>query len=229
MDYKEKYEMALEIAQEMLATIKMLRLQLHPQDLFLELTESEDESIRKAMINYFTNGKEYLSLTPYSKEDYIAWLEKQGDQKSVEWSEEDESTLNDITHNIHFAETHRNVTGSSAMEREQVNWLKSLRSRVQSQPKHEWNEEDKKMKDVIYSCVDSHYDGLAKTSLLIWIKSLKDRIQPQQGWSEEDKVIRNALIKFVELLYSYGSGIYDLDKNQFLDWLQALENRMVSK
>lgn len=84
MDYKEKYEMALEIAQEMLATIKMLRLQLHPQDPFLELTESEDESIRKAMINYFTNGKEYLSLTPYSKEDYIAWLEKQSEQKPAD-------------------------------------------------------------------------------------------------------------------------------------------------
>lgn len=89
-----------------------------------------------------------------------------------------------------------------------------------------WSEEDEKMKDAIYSCVDSHYDGLAKTSLLIWLKALEDRVQPQQGWSEEDKVIRNALTKFVELLYSYGSGIYDLDKNQFLDWLQKLENRV---
>ena len=75
------YDKALEKARQLCAypTTKPFIRDL--QDIFPELKESEDERIRKAMIKYFTNGKEYLSLTPYSREDYIAWLEKQGEQK----------------------------------------------------------------------------------------------------------------------------------------------------
>jgi len=46
---------------------------------FPELKENEDERIRKELIKYFTKGKEYLSLIPYSKDECIAWLEKQGE------------------------------------------------------------------------------------------------------------------------------------------------------
>ena len=44
---------------------------------FPELKESEDERIRKELINYFIKGKEYLSLCSFSKEEILAWLEKQ--------------------------------------------------------------------------------------------------------------------------------------------------------
>ena len=54
MDYKEKYEMALEGIQEILSSgedsIKMSRLQLRLQGIFPELAESEDERIRKELI-----------------------------------------------------------------------------------------------------------------------------------------------------------------------------------
>ena len=49
--------------------------------IFPELKESKDERIRKELIKYFTKGKEYLSLIPYSKDECIAWLEKQGEKK----------------------------------------------------------------------------------------------------------------------------------------------------
>ena len=49
MDYKEKYEMALEGIQEILSSgedsIKMSRLQLRLQSIFPELKKSEDEDI----------------------------------------------------------------------------------------------------------------------------------------------------------------------------------------
>ena len=61
-------------------------------------------------------------------------------QPKQKWSEEDESIFNDIMHNIHFAETHRNVTSSPAMEKEQVNWLKSLKDR------YTWKPTDEQMK-----------------------------------------------------------------------------------
>ena len=53
------------------------------EDLFPELQESEDEEIRKALIKYFSEGREYLSLIPYNKEECVAWLEKQGEKTSI--------------------------------------------------------------------------------------------------------------------------------------------------
>ena len=56
--------------------------------------ESEDERIKKAIIKYFSEGREYLSIIPYNKEECIAWLEKV--QKPAEWNEEDENIFNRI-------------------------------------------------------------------------------------------------------------------------------------
>jgi len=61
-------------------------------NIFPELKESEDERIRGAIMHF-------ISHTPtvpkgiISKEQMLAWLEKQGQQKPVEWSEEDEQYL----------------------------------------------------------------------------------------------------------------------------------------
>ena len=54
------------------------------EEMFPELKESEDEKIRKALIKYFSEGIEYLSLIPYNKEQCVAWLEKQSEQKPVD-------------------------------------------------------------------------------------------------------------------------------------------------
>ena len=48
------------------------------EQIFPELKESEDERIRKELIKYFSEGREYLSLIPYNKEEVLTWLEKQG-------------------------------------------------------------------------------------------------------------------------------------------------------
>ena len=93
MDYKEKYEMALEGIQEILGSgadsIKMSRLQLRLQGIFPELKESEDEDkIMKELIyniivsnDNTPSSKEIFSVYCKTKEDALAWLEKQGEQK----------------------------------------------------------------------------------------------------------------------------------------------------
>ena len=68
---------------------------LRPEDIFPEL-KNKDEMIRRALIKYFSEGMEYLSLIPYSKKQCIAWLEKQGEQKPAEWSKEDERNFDII-------------------------------------------------------------------------------------------------------------------------------------
>ena len=108
--------------------------------------------------------------------DIYGWCKEQDEQKPAAWSEEDESMLNDITHNIHFAETHRKVTGSSAMEKEQVDWLKSLKDRVQQQS--QWSEEDNRMCKAIIDnikaiCKEGYFVGnIGSDKLINWLKSL---------------------------------------------------------
>ena len=84
MDYKEKYEMALEGIQEILSSgedsIKMSRLQLRLQGIFPELKVSEDEKIRKWIIRtlkLLNNSSIQIDGAYEMMLPAIAWLEKQ--------------------------------------------------------------------------------------------------------------------------------------------------------
>lgn len=81
MDYKEKYEQALEVAKETYNKQPMYKDWL--ESMFPELSESEDERIRKALIKmvHDTTGDELWVDYNIHKEEAIAWLEKQGEEK----------------------------------------------------------------------------------------------------------------------------------------------------
>ena len=89
MNYKEKYEMALEGIQEILSSgedsIKMSTLQLRLQGIFPELAESEDDRIRKAIhiyLDWLDGRKDCQPKGDYTIKDMIAWLEKQGENEA---------------------------------------------------------------------------------------------------------------------------------------------------
>ena len=83
MDYEEKYKQALETVQEILSSgadaIRIKRLKLRLQSVFPELAESEDEKIRKGLIDYFTylESIDKTVLTNIENNKILAWLEKQ--------------------------------------------------------------------------------------------------------------------------------------------------------
>lgn len=58
------------------------------QDFFPELAESnsEDERIRKSLIRNFTNqhSSNFPTADGFTREQILAWLEKQGKQKSID-------------------------------------------------------------------------------------------------------------------------------------------------
>ena len=92
MDYKNKYNEALERARELSKTITGANYEY----IFPELKEDEDELTW--LKNYISEEAYYLSMDIRDNEDRIklqklqkslAWLEKQGEQKPVEWSEYD--------------------------------------------------------------------------------------------------------------------------------------------
>lgn len=109
---------------------------------FPELKESKSEKIRKELINYFIKGKEYLSFCSFSKDEILTWLEKQGEQKHVEWRGEDEMFIHGL---IRGLEAKRDIHGHTTFSSdciditETINWLKSLR------PQNRWKPSDEQM------------------------------------------------------------------------------------
>ena len=98
-----------------------------------ELKESEDERIRKDLITFLDEiwhlGKN-ANFDKWDKCDcsnWIAWLEKQGEQKPVEWSEYDEHKVKDIIYFLNSAKKHY----ASTVELDAcVRWLWSLLQRT---------------------------------------------------------------------------------------------------
>lgn len=87
-------------------------------EIFPELKESEDEKIRKDLIQWIDEFPDTIWRGHYKK-DVLAWLENQGEQKPT-WSEEDEKMVKDIIAAIDSLYYHG-----------MVNWLKSLKERIE--------------------------------------------------------------------------------------------------
>ena len=70
------YDEALERAKEVKDNVEVVEY------IFPELCESEDERIRKAIIEFFELQDDNTTYSLVPKKDILAWLEKQGEQKS---------------------------------------------------------------------------------------------------------------------------------------------------
>ena len=78
MDYEKKYKEALEMATKLHSETEYVCEMEMLEQIFPELKESEDERIRKALINVFSTHQGYEVFFGVSVEDILAWLEKQG-------------------------------------------------------------------------------------------------------------------------------------------------------
>ncbi len=96
--------------------------------------------------------------------------EPSGEQKPAwSWSEEDERILDGIIY--HFSKGHTSTIGQDA-------WLKTLKDRVQPQPKQEWSEDDDwirtKIIKVLLGC-ETFLTPEETNECVYFLKSLKDR------------------------------------------------------
>ena len=161
------------------------------ESLFPELKESEDERIRKELIEQVVyivpNNDEVDSegnvLSTYQKriDKYRAWLEKQGGQKPVEWSEEDKVILNNIIWGVHM----KSIKPLDEMEdrskyKKYEDFLKSLPARFSLQPKAEWSEEDSMHLTNAIIAAEKEWGSESSTSK--WLKSLKSQKEEQTEW-----------------------------------------------
>lgn len=203
MDYKEKYEKVLKKLRGLIKNdSEHVIYEYEILERVPELKESDDEMIRKKLIDYFKDflegnedtykvggGVEWNGL---DVKDIIAWLEKMGDQKPAKWSEHQHKLLNYAI----------SITADTEVKR----FLESLRN-TESRESAEWSEEDEKMLAEIVKdlqvCKSRDISRAAKDDYqneIDWLKSLKNRVKPKQEWNEEDEqyllVCKNALYKY---------------------------------
>lgn len=95
------------------------------ESIFPELKESEDERIRKDLLAFIKAPYVYDFIVHDRVDPWIAWIEKQGEQKSTAWSEWDEVRLNRIVANLELL----NVADGDILL-EDIDWLKSIKDRV---------------------------------------------------------------------------------------------------
>lgn len=135
MDYEQRYNDALARAKEQLDGANVFDydneqiahdIRNTVYNIFPELAESEDEKIRKELIAVIND----LVLPDEQQSRFIAWLEKQREQRPTEWSEEDESSF------LSALWCCKKVASIAKDENEMgtiwcaERWLKSLKSRL---------------------------------------------------------------------------------------------------
>ena len=94
------------------------------EEIFPELKESEDERIGKELI-------EFVKSRGGFKQEYIAWLEKQG-KKKYAWDEEDEKMCQE-TIDWFEKKCFPYALESENPARESINWLKSIKQKIKGE------------------------------------------------------------------------------------------------
>ena len=105
MDYEKKYKDALRAVKKLQETNPSDEgVQNWINDNFPELKESEDEKIRKGILELVRQSSEILDKQ--NQNNMIAWLEKQGEQKP-KWTKEDKTIIED---SIGYFQSERDLT-----------------------------------------------------------------------------------------------------------------------
>lgn len=122
-----------------------------------EEEESEDERIRKELIDYIKSKFENSCSPTPSKNilgNWIAWLEKQN-RDDKKWIYED----------VYIKD---------------ANWLKSIKERVQSKQNEQkpiWDKFDDLMLKDALEFIETGWSDNGKSHLIYWLKSIKDKFK----------------------------------------------------
>ena len=111
------------------------------ETLYPELKESEDEKVRKALIEMVRDrtGDELWVDYNVHKEEVLTWLEKQGEQKPIEWDADDDdkffflkARLKDYEDCIIYDEELSECQKHNVREttKEFLEWLDSIKERM---------------------------------------------------------------------------------------------------
>ena len=218
MDYEKAYKESFEAAKGLHdAGNALTKRQM--EIVFPQLRESEDERIRKAIVHLLEVASEayLIDATGLKKEQFLAYLEKQKEQKPAEWSDEDKDMLNSCISSIEEAKENRyaykETDGDTSYDHE-IAWLELLRNRVGKeflQPHWKPSEEDEERLintsiSFLKDFADKGYENAVEC--IDWLKSLRNRVskeflQPHWKPSEEQMdSLHDTIVHTKEYSYS---------------------------
>ena len=188
--------------------------------IFPELCESKDERIRKELI-------EFVKSRGGFKQEYIAWLEKQGEQKSTDKIKpkfkvgdkvigivsDMQYYITDVCYDHYYTES-----GCIIMFCSQDNF-----ELVEQKPA--WSREDEKIRQTIINefkqCSEWYCsNGLTKEDCINWLNK-----QEYFEWGDEDNENMNSLCVLLDQMVSI-NAIGNEHSIEYKNWLKSIKQRM---
>lgn len=207
------------------------------EEVFSELQESEDERIRKELLEHCKNqAKPYIQTGNKCPkiQSWIDWLEKQGEQKSFarykvgdtiyynSFGEVKSMIVANITTDSTNNPMYEDENGNAVFEEDLI------------EQKSAWTPMDEQHVENLLAIIEGHgYPGE-----VVWLNSLKDRVQSKQKnpvWSkEDDKILKSIIINIENLQFSEDMRekyhhIPNANKSYYqikIDWLKSLKDRV---
>ena len=192
MDYKKKIEIPFgafdsELIRQEISIPKGFKATIEVDKIILTRAGGEDEKVRKALIEmvHDTTGDELWVDYNVHKEDALAWLEKQGEQKPTQEIEPFEAEHGKYYYCIkdYFCGGRKQASKGDIVQALRglpimglkdageyflpVNFIKCNSA---------WSEEDEKMVDSILTPLATRYPFDIYQPMYNWLKSLKQRI-----------------------------------------------------
>ena len=146
-------------------------------DIFPELneSESEDEKIRKAIINFLHEGNPFKNIKKETRQRWIAWLEKQGEQKSfAKYKVGDTIYYDSFGRLVSFVIANIVEDGTDNPMYEDKDGNSVFQNDIVEQ-KLAWSEKDKEYINDLIAYFDGGSLQHVTSDVILWLKSLKDR------------------------------------------------------
>jgi len=208
MDYKEKYEKALERARKLNAD-NMLSDEA-TEEIFPELKESEDERIRKHIVEIMKSLPGGYWYGQKEKDDSLAWLERQKEQpKEFTHHEVNESLIDAVTHQM---EDDGNVDD---FVRRGIDDIALKYAELGAKWQKEQNPAENGGKELLY---------VSNKSYNIGFRDGKREAESKQEWSVEDETcLEYALWCVMKTRHFVAKDACDLDACRCAErWLRSL-------
>ena len=171
------------------------------ETIFPELKESEDERIRKAIIEHFEGS--HSSMYPYKgfiKEQILAWLERQGEQKPAEFDDTNAKRM--FIKALERVEEQNNK-GYKLTDCDKNSWWEDFKAYtsciVEQKP---WSEEDERLRTSCIKHIEEELERIRNDKYghseiisvlkescrerINWLKSIKDKYT----WKPSDEQIK---------------------------------------
>lgn len=218
-NYEKKYKEALSWAHSAIKAGADGMLKEDLERIFPELRESEDERIRKSILELVKQSSHILN--PMNQKSMIAWLEKQGEHANFRNKIQvgDKVTRNEDGVLVNLSQLKRVAKPSEK----------------HSEQNPDWSEEDERILNKIQDHLREFYVDKKGYPYVAepdspemmennWLMCIKNRVQPQpkQEWSKEDEKIISKLIKHFE----WKDTEYRFTKEDCLEatnWLKSLK------